>query len=89
MNIQSKNLLLKFVISLVSEQTLIEFNVYFTHFLCLESAAELVYKDPVVDDPQQRRPDITLAKSWLNWSPKVISIGKKNSFRTLFSDFLT
>ncbi|CAF3213133.1 unnamed protein product [Rotaria socialis] len=36
------------------------------------SKAPIVYKDPVVDDPKQRRPDITLAKSWLNWEPKVL-----------------
>jgi len=35
------------------------------------SQAKIVYKDPVIDDPKQRRPDITLAKSWLNWAPKV------------------
>ncbi|CAF4806370.1 unnamed protein product, partial [Rotaria magnacalcarata] len=35
------------------------------------SNAPVVYKDPVVDDPKQRRPDITLAKFWLNWEPKV------------------
>ncbi|CAF1648865.1 unnamed protein product [Adineta ricciae] len=35
------------------------------------SQASVVYKDPVVDDPKQRRPDITLAQTWLNWSPKI------------------
>jgi len=35
------------------------------------SHATLLHKDPVVDDPKQRRPDISLAKSWLNWSPKI------------------
>jgi nucleoside-diphosphate-sugar epimerase len=35
------------------------------------SKAPLVYKDAVIDDPKQRRPDITLAKSWLNWIPHV------------------
>ncbi|CAF0733240.1 unnamed protein product [Adineta ricciae] len=35
------------------------------------SQASIVYKDPVVDDPKQRRPDITLAQTWLNWSPKI------------------
>ncbi|CAF4718954.1 unnamed protein product, partial [Rotaria magnacalcarata] len=34
------------------------------------STAALEYHDAVVDDPKQRRPDITLAKSWLNWAPK-------------------
>ncbi|CAF3705019.1 unnamed protein product [Adineta steineri] len=36
------------------------------------SQASIVYKDPVIDDPKQRRPDISLAKSWLNWEPKVL-----------------
>ncbi|CAF3448135.1 unnamed protein product [Rotaria sp. Silwood1] len=36
------------------------------------SQAPIVYKDPVTDDPKQRRPDITLAKSWLNWEPQVL-----------------
>ncbi|CAF3444465.1 unnamed protein product [Rotaria sp. Silwood1] len=38
------------------------------------SQAPIVYKDPVTDDPKQRRPDITLAKSWLNWEPQVKEI---------------
>jgi UDP-glucuronate decarboxylase len=40
-------------------------------FMTLGSDAKLVYKEPVVDDPKQRRPDIALANSWLNWAPKV------------------
>lgn len=31
----------------------------------------LIYKDLPVDDPKQRRPDITKAKSILGWEPKV------------------
>ena len=27
--------------------------------------------DKVIDDPQRRRPDISVAKKHLNWSPKV------------------
>ncbi|CAM2714954.1 unnamed protein product [Rotaria socialis] len=37
----------------------------------VDSNAPLEYHDAVVDDPKQRRPDITLAKSWLNWAPKI------------------
>jgi UDP-glucuronate decarboxylase len=33
--------------------------------------AELVYKPLPQDDPQQRQPDITRAKTWLGWEPKV------------------
>ncbi|MCR5235469.1 MAG: SDR family oxidoreductase [Lachnospiraceae bacterium] len=35
------------------------------------SKSKLVYKDLPVDDPTQRRPDITLAKKELNWEPTV------------------
>ncbi|CAF1369287.1 unnamed protein product [Didymodactylos carnosus] len=31
----------------------------------------LVYKEACTDDPKQRRPDITLAKTILNWQPTV------------------
>jgi len=56
------------------------------------SKADLVYKDPVVDDPKQRRPDITLAKNWLNWEPKVnsqlFSVKQRNTIIFLLSDFV-
>ena len=32
---------------------------------------KIIYKPLPVDDPKQRRPDITLAKKVLNWSPTV------------------
>jgi dTDP-glucose 4,6-dehydratase len=32
---------------------------------------KVIYKDLPVDDPKQRQPDITRAKSLLNWTPKV------------------
>jgi dTDP-glucose 4,6-dehydratase len=32
---------------------------------------KVIYKDLPVDDPKQRRPDISKAKSILNWEPKV------------------
>ncbi|MGF1925528.1 MAG: GDP-mannose 4,6-dehydratase, partial [Bacteroidia bacterium] len=32
---------------------------------------KLVLRDLPVDDPKQRRPDITKAKALLNWEPKV------------------
>ena len=31
----------------------------------------VVYSPPAIDDPKQRKPDITKAKSLLNWEPKV------------------
>ncbi|MGD1915668.1 MAG: UDP-glucuronic acid decarboxylase family protein [Phycisphaerales bacterium] len=35
------------------------------------SSSEIVKRDPVADDPQQRQPDITLAKAKLDWEPTV------------------
>jgi dTDP-glucose 4,6-dehydratase len=35
------------------------------------SASELIYEALPVDDPQQRRPDITLARSLLGWEPEI------------------
>ena len=32
---------------------------------------KVIYKDLPVDDPKQRKPDITKAKEILNWTPKV------------------
>jgi dTDP-glucose 4,6-dehydratase len=32
---------------------------------------KVIYKDLPVDDPKQRQPDITVAKSLLGWEPKV------------------
>jgi UDP-glucuronate decarboxylase len=36
-----------------------------------KSSSKLEFKPLPVDDPMQRCPDITLAKSKLNWEPKV------------------
>ncbi|MCX7888068.1 MAG: hypothetical protein N3B01_12560, partial [Verrucomicrobiae bacterium] len=35
------------------------------------SRSRIVHKPLPVDDPKQRRPDITLAKKLLGWEPKV------------------
>jgi len=35
------------------------------------SKVKIVHKDLPVDDPKQRRPDITLAKKFLKWKPKI------------------
>ena len=34
--------------------------------------SKVVYKDLPKDDPTQRRPDITLAKTKLNWEPHIL-----------------
>jgi nucleoside-diphosphate-sugar epimerase len=35
------------------------------------SSSEIVYEPLPVDDPTQRKPDITLARSVLGWEPEV------------------
>ena len=35
------------------------------------SDSKIIFRDLPVDDPKQRRPDITRARSLLNWEPKV------------------
>jgi UDP-glucuronate decarboxylase len=35
------------------------------------STSEIIYKDLPQDDPTRRQPDITLAKSELDWSPTI------------------
>ena len=35
------------------------------------SKSKLIFKPLPMDDPQQRRPDISLAKEKLNWTPKI------------------
>ena len=37
----------------------------------VDSKSRLVYRDLPVDDPKQRRPDITRAKTLLGWEPRV------------------
>jgi dTDP-glucose 4,6-dehydratase len=36
-----------------------------------ESRSEIIFEPLPVDDPQQRRPDITRARDLLGWEPKV------------------
>ena len=35
------------------------------------STSKIVFKDIPQDDPKQRKPDISLAKSELDWSPSI------------------
>jgi UDP-glucuronate decarboxylase len=46
--------------------------------------AELIYKPLPQDDPKRRKPDITRAKSWLDWSP---SVPLKEGLALTISDF--
>jgi UDP-glucuronate decarboxylase len=36
-----------------------------------DSSSEIIYKDLPQDDPERRKPDITLAKDFLDWEPTV------------------
>tara|TARA_B100000886_G_scaffold339849_1_gene306659 strand:+ start:468 stop:1406 length:939 start_codon:yes stop_codon:yes gene_type:complete len=46
----------------------------------LNSKSKIIYNELPEDDPLKRKPDITLAKKILNWSPKV---DKKDGFEML------
>ena len=46
----------------------------------LNSKSKVIYNQLPEDDPLKRKPDLTLAKKILNWSPKV---NNKDGFRML------
>jgi UDP-glucuronate decarboxylase len=52
-----------------NEFTLLELAAKVGNVLAIEPVLE--FKDLPVDDPKQRQPDISYAKSALNWEPKV------------------
>jgi UDP-glucuronate decarboxylase len=52
------------------------------------SKSDLIFEPLPADDPKQRRPDITLAKSVLNWQPNVQLDAGLRSTITYFSDLL-
>ena len=41
------------------------------HFLLTGGNSEIVHKPAMQDDPQRRKPDISIAKQHINWEPKV------------------
>ena len=44
--------------------------------------SKIVFKPLPQDDPKQRRPDISLARRYLKWNPKVkLESGLKETFR--------
>jgi UDP-glucuronate decarboxylase len=53
------------------------------------SSAKLVFRPLPADDPRQRQPDISVARSALNWAPKVsLEDGLKETiayFRAVFA----
>lgn len=52
-----------------SETTILEFSQEIIKMA--DSNQKIVFKPLPVDDPLQRKPDITLAKKLLNWEPKI------------------
>ena len=46
----------------------------------LNSESKIIYNELPEDDPLKRKPDLTLAKKILNWSPKI---DKKDGFEML------
>ena len=46
------------------------------------SKSKIVFKDLPMDDPRQRKPDISLAKKILNYNPDIeIEEGLKRTFK--------
>ena len=54
-----------------------------------DSKSKIVYKELPGDDPKMRKPDISLAKSQLNWEPKIpLQEGLKKTI-TYFENLLS
>jgi UDP-glucuronate decarboxylase len=53
------------------------------------SKSKLIFKPLPQDDPRQRQPDINLAKSQLDWYPKIDLINGLKKTITYFQDFST
>ena len=46
------------------------FNILYV--LCIVGGnSEIIHKPAMTDDPQRRKPDITRAKKYIGWQPKV------------------
>ncbi len=54
-----------------------------------DSTSKLVFKPLPQDDPTQRKPDINLAKSLLNWDPRIqLEEGLKKTIQFFKNNFL-
>ena len=52
-----------------------------------DSSSKIIYKKLPEDDPKRRKPDISLAKSKLNWNPKVnLKIGLQKTINYFITD---
>jgi len=54
-----------------NEQSILTFASMIRDMVGGKECSEIIHLDPVEDDPQRRRPDITRAKQELKWEPKV------------------
>ncbi len=62
------------------EFTILKFAHLVTHLA--DTKSKIIFKPLPVDDPKQRRPDITLAKRLLKWSPQVpLEVGLKETIK--------
>jgi UDP-glucuronate decarboxylase len=52
------------------------------------SASEIRFEPLPVDDPTQRRPDLTLASEWLGWRPEVPFVEGLRRTATYFEQVL-
>ncbi len=68
------------------EHTILEFAEIIMKMI--GGGSKIVFKELPVDDPKQRRPDITKAQELLNWEPKVsLEQGLKETIK-YFRDIL-
>ena len=68
------------------ERTILEFAKLIKRLT--NSKSKIVFQDLPIDDPHQRRPDISKAKKNLNWEPKIsLEEGLKVTIK-YFKDYL-
>ncbi len=66
------------------EHTILEFAKIIIEMT--QSSSKIVHKELPVDDPKQRRPDITRAKEILKWEPQIsLSQGLKETIKYFYS----
>jgi dTDP-glucose 4,6-dehydratase len=54
-----------------------------------DSRSKIIHQDLPIDDPKQRRPDITRANHILGWSPKVSrAVGLKKTYQYFLNTYL-
>ena len=62
------------------EHTILEFAEMIIH--TINSTSKIVHKHAATDDPQKRKPDITKARTYLNWEPIVsLDVGLQRTIK--------